>query len=72
MNIAADNSRKDLEKFNKRRAGARAGRGRGGATGRGGGSSLRMVIGSTATATSGRRNVKDVWNNFHIPQVIVV
>ena len=58
-----------MEKFNKRKA---AGRGRGGATGRGGGSSLRRVKGTTATATSGRKNIKDVWNNFHIPQVIAV
>ena len=72
MNIAADNTRKAMDKFNKRRAGARAGRGRGGATGRGGGSSLRTVKGSTATATSGRRNVKDVLNKYQIPQVIVV
>ena len=60
-----DNSKKSLERYNKRRAGAKAGR-------EGGGSSLRMVKGSTATATSGRRNIKDVLNNYRIPQVIIV
>ena len=64
MNIAADNTRKAMDKFNKRRAGARGGRGRGG-------SSLRTVKDTTATATSGGKNVKDVLNNYHIPQVIV-
>ena len=56
-----------MEKLNKKKARARAGRGRGG-----GGSSLRTVKGSTATATSGGRNVKDVLNNYRIPQVIVI
>ena len=64
MNVAVENSRKAMDNFNKRRAG----RGRGGATGRGGGgSSLRTVKGST----SGRGNVKAVFNEFHIPQVII-
>ena len=67
MNIAADNTRKAMDNFNRRRAG----RGRGGVTGRGGGNSQRMVKGSTATATSGRGNVKDIFKEFHIPQVII-
>ena len=68
MNVAADNTRKAMDDFSKRRTGARAGRGRGGATGKGGGgSSQRTVKGST----SGRGNVKAVFNEFHIPQVIV-
>ena len=65
MNVAADNTRKAMDNFNKRRARARAGRGRGG-------SSQRTVKGSTATATSGRGNVKDIFKEFHIPQVIII
>ena len=66
LNVAADNSRK------KKRAGARAGSRRGGAIGTGEGSSLMMVKGSTATATSGRVNINDVLNKFHVPKVIIV
>jgi hypothetical protein len=59
LNVAADSSRKALERYIKKGA---AGTARGG-------SSLRVVRGPTATSSRG--NVKDVLNQFHIPQVIV-